>query len=109
PHGRMLQIGEWTGWLALLIVAAAWLVFGRRPALPVDDASRIVNGERPTPNRHVWAVFGLFAGVWAACTAARWDAGQWLAYHTLLLAWAAAALALLAAFRAVRWVALLGS
>ncbi len=32
-------------------------------------------------------VFALPQGVLAACTAARWDRGDWAAYHTLSVAW----------------------
>jgi hypothetical protein len=31
----------------------------------------------------------LGLGILAACTACRWDAGDWLGYHVLMLAWTA--------------------
>jgi hypothetical protein len=75
------QAGELWGWLSLLaaLAAASWHV-GRRLG-PVGT--------------HVLCLLGLGAGVLAACTAARADAQDWLAYHTLMDAWAVAAAAVL--------------
>ncbi|MFL5339221.1 MAG: hypothetical protein ACJ8F7_03560, partial [Gemmataceae bacterium] len=102
-RGPLFQVGEWTGWAALLAVTVAWWVGERRLpiAQPLSEPAR-------SPLR-LWPVFALFAGIFLACTIARWDGGRWLSYHAMLLTWAAAAAALLAVYRdrAVGWVTLL--
>jgi hypothetical protein len=62
----LFQTGDWPGWLALLSSAGVgiWLL----------------------PRRHLLrhlVLSGLGVGVPAACLASRFDAGTWLAYHTL--------------------------
>jgi hypothetical protein len=72
----LLQIGHTLGGLGLLAALAAWL----------DGARRL----GPKWRGRAWGTFGLLAGAWLACAVARWDRGDWLAYHALLAAWAVA-------------------
>jgi hypothetical protein len=92
PAGRLLafpgaanpllaEIGTWTAWLSLLVllVALGWYALQARFALSLV----------------LWP--SLLVGVVSAGTAARWAlADGWLAYHTLIAAWAIAGIALTA-------------
>jgi hypothetical protein len=82
PPAAVAQAGHAAGWLALLLagLAAGWYA---RALLAAAAA-------------HLPGVLGLAVGVLAACTAARWDAGGWLAYHVLTACWSALGLGLLA-------------
>jgi hypothetical protein len=82
----MAGLGAAPGWLALgmAAVCAAWYL---RQTLPGNLL-------------HVLGGLGLGAGVLAACAVATWDPpstrhSAWLAYHTLVAAWASTCLALL--------------
>ncbi len=81
-----IAVGSGWGWLALALSACgiAWL-------------KRLQNVPMSLPN----AGLGLLAvGVLLACTVSRWDTGNWLGYHTMLVAGlVVTALMLLAGFR----------
>jgi hypothetical protein len=83
PPLAVSQAGAAMGWLALLLAGSAAGWFGRR-LLAAAAAT------------HLLFVLGLTLGVLVACTAARWDGGDWLAIHTLMLSWAALGFVLLA-------------
>ncbi|MFN7929106.1 MAG: hypothetical protein U0Y68_14405 [Blastocatellia bacterium] len=69
--GRIAAGSVW-GWLALLLSGASIAGFKRLHRLPV----KLTNTSA-----------GLLAvGVLLACTVSRWDLGDWLGYHTLLVA-----------------------
>jgi hypothetical protein len=74
---RLLPFGHLLGWAAWGVSLAAVLVYGRRCA--------------PSWEPHAGSAALLAGGVLAACTLAQWDDGNWLAYHTLMLAWTLAA------------------
>jgi len=80
--GDVAQAGTVWGWLSLLgaLAAAVWHV-----------GQTVARG-----SVHVLCVLGLGLGVLAACTVGRWDTHNWLAYHTLTVAWALTAVAALA-------------
>ncbi len=66
--------GHWPGWASLLLaLAVAWFYAGRVPAFT---------------GVHLLGGLGLALGVQLACTAARWDEQDFLAYHVLTVAWA---------------------
>jgi hypothetical protein len=74
------QVGEFGGWLAVLLASAAALAcWGRKHAI------------------HIGAAAGLMLGIVAACAAGHWDDGSWLGYHTLLVAWSTLCLGLVSA------------
>src|SRR5262249_6521324 len=75
------QAGSIAGWVALLaaVVPAVWYAGPR--LLP--RAVPILSG------------LGVALGILVAFTAARWDGGNWLAYHVLIVAWCIAAAATL--------------
>ncbi len=79
--GGLPRVGEVWGWLALLLTlaAAAWYVG--------QAAARVAI--------HLVGGLALALGVLLACTVSRWDAGNWLAFHVLMMAWTAAGAALL--------------
>jgi hypothetical protein len=80
----------WSGWLTLLATAVVAVVQLR--------VTRMHGGVQ------VLGSLGLAAGVLAACTAARWDTHDFLAYHVLMAAWVAlAACMLVGGFVDVRW------
>jgi hypothetical protein len=71
------------GWLTLGVTAAvAWAQL---------RLTRMQGGMQ------VLGSLGLGAGVLAACTAAHWDQGNWLAYHVLMAAWGLQAVLMLGA------------
>jgi hypothetical protein len=78
-----VEIGLGGGWLATLLVtfAAFWYL----------------DKVRPRWRLHALGYFGAAAGVLAACFAAQWDTGNWLAYYVLLAAWCSAGLGVVAA------------
>ncbi len=84
------ETGRVLGWLALLLTTAvaAW-------------------GARRTPGGLTAALLvgcGLGAGVLAACSAARWDHGHWLAYHVLMASWGLVAIFLgMAVLQRAEW------
>src|SRR5262249_10228886 len=83
------QGGTAAGWLALIaaVVPAAWYA-GRRL---LHRAVPILSG------------LGVAMGILVACTAARWDTRDWLAYHVLTAAWCAVGAAtLLGAWQSLR-------
>ncbi len=52
---------------------------------------------KPVWRTHVVSLFAVLAGLLAACSAAPWDdVGEWLSFHVLGIAWAAAGVALAA-------------
>ncbi len=68
------QAGEWPGWVSLLLaVAVAWGYARRMPGFA---------------GVHLLGGLGLALGVLLACTAARWDDQNFLAYHVLTVSWA---------------------
>jgi hypothetical protein len=69
------QAGHALGWLALMLAMAAGLGYAGRGLL--------------RSALHLLASLGLALGVLAACTAAHFDGGDFLAYHALTAAWAA--------------------
>ena len=73
PLFMVIQAGSPLGWLtwAAATVAAAWRVHRR----PGHLSAGLLVG------------CGLAAGVLAACSAAPWDQGHWLAYHILMASW----------------------
>ncbi len=76
PGEGVVQAGHAAGWAALALTLVAVAVYAGRT---------LARGAT-----HGLCGLGLAVGVLAACTAARWDgAGQWLAYHTLTVGWAA--------------------
>ncbi len=81
-----LAVGSGWGWLALVFSACGVAWRKRWQRVPVS-----------LPN----AGLGLFAiGVLLACTVGRWDTGNWLGYHTMLVAGVVVtALMLMAGFR----------
>jgi hypothetical protein len=77
PTEGILAIGQGLGWFALGFAALAAVGYSRRQV--------------PQLQKHVLSGAAVAAGVLAACTLAGWDQGNWLAYHTLMLAWTLAA------------------
>jgi hypothetical protein len=73
PHPGLALKGQGSGWLALVLAAAAALGYFDRAA--------------PRGRGHVLGVTGLSAGVLAACFVVPWDTGNWLSFHALLGAW----------------------
>jgi hypothetical protein len=73
----VVQAGQGGGWLALGLglVATGWHVRQATLRSPAHTVCTLVAG----------------VGVLAACVAARWDQGDWLAYHVLTTAWTVAA------------------
>jgi hypothetical protein len=87
----VIQAGSVWGWLSLLaaLAAAVWHV-GQTLA---------------RAGLHVLCLLGLGVGILAACTAAPWDDHhRWLAYHTLMAAWALTGTATLLAGFLTNWV-----
>jgi len=85
PEG-MAQLAEWPGWLGLLLTAAA--------------AAWYLRQVRPEGLMHVLGGLSLGGGILAACAATTANGlngpRPWLELHTLMTAWAAAALVVLA-------------
>src|SRR5208283_1222443 len=79
----LLQAGQQAGWVALLLTLT----------IVVAVAMRII----PQRAIHVIGAGGLLLGILAACSAASWDRGNWLAYHVLLVSWSLLGLTLLLA------------
>jgi hypothetical protein len=78
-----VEIGLGGGWLATLVVTFAAFVY--------------LDKVRPHWRLHALGYFGLAAGVLAACFAAQWDTGNWLAYRVLLGVWCSVGLGAVAA------------
>jgi hypothetical protein len=76
PTAWVVEAGGWMGWLAaiLTVAAAAWTAHNA--------------GGTPLSAATCTSLIGLPL---VALTAARWDTGNWLAYHTLLVTSAAGA------------------
>jgi hypothetical protein len=72
-----------------------WLTLGVS-ALAVLGYLRVTHWHEGS---HVLASLGVAAGLMLACTAANFDQGDWLAYHTLMMAWTGVA----ALFLSVAW------
>jgi len=70
-------LGNVGGWLAFTVALLVVLVYARR--------------FRTAWEPHVWGGAMLGLGIFAACVSARWDHENWLAYHTLMIAWTLAA------------------
>jgi hypothetical protein len=95
PHPTwVFQYGQAFGGVVLVTTVLAWLVAADRRGAAWTSA--------------VCGTGGLFASVWLASHLARWDDGNWLAYHALQTAWLAAGATALVAGRASRvlWVLL---
>ncbi|HLW67906.1 MAG TPA: hypothetical protein VKS79_21495, partial [Gemmataceae bacterium] len=92
----LLPTGSWLGWAALASVALVTLLW--------------VKCEDPQRLHQVGGVAALFVGATAACTLARWDTGNWLAFRALLISWAVltAALFLMRSKDRPHWAAIFG-
>ncbi len=91
PHGLptfLREIGSTWGWLALLLSVGAGIWY--------------LGQHRPQLISHLLSVSGLAFGVLAAASISMLDTGNWLSYHTLEIAWTAAACLALLAGRAAR-------
>jgi hypothetical protein len=77
--GDLVRVGEVWGWAALVLamVAAVWYLG--------QVAARL--------GAHLVGGLGLALGVLLACTASRWDRGDWLSYHVLTASWTAVGMA----------------
>src|SRR5262249_18063627 len=72
PDSVIEADGIW-GWMTLL--AATAVALGHVRLTRMHGGAHIIGSQ------------GMAAGIMAACTAAQWDNGQWLAYHILTLGW----------------------
>ena len=72
PGAGRIAVGSVWGWLALILSGASLAGLKRLQRAPLSLAN---------------SSLGLLAvGVLLACTLSRWDLGNWLGYHTLLMA-----------------------
>jgi hypothetical protein len=83
----LIPLGSVGGWAAFTIGLLALLVYARR--------------FRSAWEPHVWGGAMLVLGVMSSFVLARWDDGNWLAYHALLLSWTVGAWTLGAALHFV--------
>ena len=77
----VVDFGKAGGWLALLLPMAASLWYTTQAT--------------PHSRLPVLVLFGLGLSAVAACTACQWDAGNWLAFHVLLVGWSTTGLLVL--------------
>ncbi len=91
-HSEVYAGGQLAAWLSLLLPALAAAVY--------------LHHSTDRVSLHLLAPVGLAVGVLTACMLGHWDRHDWLAYHTLLVAWVVAALAFLTlAWGRSRWYA----